>query len=74
MKATIAVLALGVAGCAPMIWDKQDATQDQYNQDAYACERDARQSGYFGGGIIGGLNMREFFQKCMRSKGYTLRQ
>jgi hypothetical protein len=56
------------------IWDKPGATHTDYDQDSYACEKDTRQSGYFGGGIIGGLNAREFFKRCMAAHGYELRQ
>jgi hypothetical protein len=69
----IALTAL-LVGCAPvMIWDKPGATQSDYNRDSYECEKDARQSGYYGGGIAGSIAMREFFKRCMISKGYTLR-
>lgn len=61
------------AGCAtPMVWDKNGATQDDYNKDSYECEKDARQSGYYGSGIAGAINLKEFFKKCMVSKGYVL--
>ena len=53
------VIGLAIAcltACAPMIWDKPGTTQEQYNQDSYACEKDARQSGYFGTGLAGALN------------------
>jgi hypothetical protein len=66
-------LVVLLAGCAPMIWDKSGATQNDYNKDSYDCEKDARQSGYYGGGIAGGLEMKEFFKRCMVSKGYSLR-
>jgi hypothetical protein len=46
-------------------------TQD-YNVDSYACEKDARQSGYFGGGIVGQINFNEFEGRCMRARGWTL--
>jgi hypothetical protein len=72
VSAAAALLAL--AGCGPMIWDKPDAMQADYNRDSYACEKDARQSGYYGGGIAGSIEMREFFKRCTVSKGYTLRQ
>jgi hypothetical protein len=68
------IVGLLPSACAPMIWDKAGGTQDEYNKDSYDCEKDARQSGYFGGGIGGAINMRQFFQKCMVAHGYTLRQ
>jgi hypothetical protein len=30
-----------------------------------------RQSGYFGGGIVGALNASGFESRCMMAKGYT---
>jgi hypothetical protein len=65
--------AAALAGCAPMVWDKAGVTQDDYNQDSYQCERDTRQSGYFGGGVVGAMNQRDFFKRCMVAHGYTLR-
>jgi hypothetical protein len=70
----VAILGLALCGCTPMVWDKEGATQADYNRDSYQCEKDARQSGYFGTGLAGGLNMRKFFQQCMVADGYTLRQ
>lgn len=61
-----------LAGCAQKTWTKTGATSQSFNDDKYSCERDARQSGYFGGGLIGSLNMQDFYNRCMNSKGYTL--
>jgi hypothetical protein len=70
-----AVLVIALSGCAtPMIWDKDGATQADYNKDSYQCEKDARQSGYYGGGLAGAIAMRDFFQRCMVAAGYTLRR
>ena len=33
-------------------------TEQLWNVDSYECERGARQSGYFGGGIAGSINMQ----------------
>lgn len=72
---SIIFLVSAVGGCAtPMIFDKASGTQAEYNKDSYECERDARQSGYFGGGIFGSMNMKEFFKSCMVARGYTLRE
>lgn len=60
-----------LVGCASMTWNKPDVTQAEFNKDSYECQRDARQSGYYGSGIAGAINMREFLQMCMVSKGYT---
>lgn len=69
---TAAVVA-ALTGCAsPMVWNKYGATQQDYQTDSYACEKDARQSGYFGGGFQGAINMRDFFKHCMVAHGWTL--
>ena len=74
MKTKVLVLAFILAGCAPMIWDKSGATQDDYNRDSSECEKDARQNGYYGNELFGTMNMMEFLKRCMTSKGYTLRE
>jgi hypothetical protein len=73
IKATAAAVLL-VSGCAPqMVWDKPGATQADYNRDSYACEKDMRQSGYYGSGLVGALNAQSFFNECMTAAGYTRR-
>ncbi len=69
----LALLLLGLSGCAPTIWDKPGVTQAEFNTDTYECEKDARQSGYFGGGLAGALRMKKFYGKCMVARGYTAR-
>ncbi len=61
------------AGCAPMMWDRPGATQADFNRDNYACERDARQSGYYGAGLTGTVNMQDFFRRRMEAQGHALR-
>jgi len=76
----IACLGFALAGCAkPMIWDKAGATQQEFNKDSYECERDMRQSGYYGqcGLVIQAMHQcsyQVFYQHCMVARGYTLRQ
>ncbi len=60
-------------GCTPMVWDKAGASPQDYNQDSYACEKDSRQSGYFGYGLSGQINMQAFFDKCMVAHGWHKR-
>ena len=74
-RATIVVLVPFIlAGCTQTVWDKPGATQQDYNQDTYACEKDTRQSGYFGGGLMASLRMKEFFDRCMVAHGWTARE
>jgi len=74
MNTKVLLLAFILVGCAPMIWDKSGATQDDYNRDSSECEKDARQNGYYGNELFGTMNMMEFLKRCMVSKGYTLRE
>jgi hypothetical protein len=65
------VLVLSVlAGCAKTYWTKPGLTPAEWNLDIYECERDMRQSGYFGGGFIGIMNARAFKDRCLVAKGY----
>ena len=67
----IAVMAIFAAtGCARHVWTKAGLTEQEFRADSYACERDMRQSGYFGTGLVGMLNSQDFLDRCMRSKGY----
>lgn len=69
------LIALLLTACTSMtIWDKPGSTQQTYNQDSYACEKDARQSGYFGTGLAGSINMKAFFDQCMIARGWSKRQ
>jgi hypothetical protein len=59
-------------GCASPTWVK--TVDSMYPGDAnaarYECERDVRQSGYYGPGLIGVFNARSFYGQCMRAKGF----
>jgi hypothetical protein len=55
---TILILALilvgmWLAGCTHFAWTKTDFSETEFARDSYECERDARQSGYFGTGHTG---------------------
>jgi hypothetical protein len=77
MRTTHAVLLLCVllASCANrnITWDKPGGSQQEFDKDKYECERDMRQSGHFGGGLIGQKNADEFMKSCMRAHGYSER-
>jgi hypothetical protein len=65
------ILAALLGGCAPQsVWVKPGAGAQDFNVDQYACEKDARQSGYFGSGIIGSINMQDFYNRCMIAHGW----
>lgn len=70
----ILIATLLLAGCAPTVWYKAGATQADFNTDSYGCEKDARQSGYFGSGLAGALEMKDFYGRCMVAHGYTARK
>ena len=62
---------LALCGCAKTFWVKPGATQQDFARDSYECERDARQSGYFGTGIAGAINMQAFQERCMVARGWS---
>ena len=70
----IVCVSLALAGCSRSKWVKPGASPQDFVRDEYACEKDARQSGYFGEGLVGTLNMQEFQNKCMRANGYRLQK
>ena len=73
--AVLMVTPLSV-GCAPpapaTIWKKDGVTGNAYQADSYNCEKDARQSGYFGSGLIGAVAMKNFYERCMYAQGWRL--
>jgi hypothetical protein len=72
MRIMILILAcLVVAGCAQTVWHKAGVTQAEFNKDAYECEKDARQSGHFGTGIVGAIAFGQFQERCMVARGYS---
>ena len=74
MIRSVAIVAgVLLSGCAGQTyWNKSGATQADFSRDSYACERDARQSGYYGSGLAGAINLQGFFGRCMQAQGYTL--
>lgn len=74
MKRTVILvgLALLLSGCATAVWTKPGATQQDLAKDSYDCEKDMRQSGYYGTGIIGAMNADGFEDRCMVAHGWRL--
>jgi hypothetical protein len=69
MRKVLCLLALTLAGCQAY-WTKPGFNQADWNRDKYECERDMRQSGYYGTGIIGAINAQDFFEECLVARGY----
>jgi len=59
----VALLVL-LAGCAPKIWHRHGATQDDYKRVKLVCEKEANQSGY----------AHNVFNICMAAKVIPLRK
>ena len=69
----IALIAPGLSNCAAQrTWQKPGATAQDFQTDSYECERDVRQSGYYGTGLVGTINVNGFFNRCMEARGYYL--
>lgn len=69
------VLPLGAAlfSCTRTAWYKDGASAHDYRRESYECERDMRQSGYFGTGYLGQANAAGFFERCMEAQGWEQR-
>jgi hypothetical protein len=65
----LAPLALG--GCARYVYRHPNYTPEKWRVDSYECEKDARQSGYFGTGISGAMNFQAFYDRCLAARGWT---
>ena len=66
----VLLLVAGNAGCARFVWVKPGASQQDFQRDAYECERDMRQSGYFGTGFAAAINAQDFQERCMMARGW----
>ena len=74
MRNTIATLFLCVllAGCAQRgAWYKAWATQETYNGDSSACEKEVREGRRFGDVVTG--RRREKYERCMEARGWAER-
>lgn len=69
---TLAAVALALSACASGRFVKPGATAQDWNQDSYECERDARGVAYsFGGGFVAVAEARRFAIKCMAARGWS---
>jgi hypothetical protein len=71
MKIATIAIALLLIGCAQYRWTHPSFTEANWRRDTYECERDMRQSAYFGGGIVGQINATDFQERCLQARGYT---
>ena len=63
------LLGVAATSCATY-WTKDGFNQADWNRDSYECERDMRQSGYYGEGIFGAINAQNFQERCLVARGY----
>lgn len=75
----IVPVALAILGCAPMGWQKNGASQDDFSRDRYACLQQSQQtasSAYVNvnGGIAnsGSITNGGLFGACMNASGWYL--
>ena len=59
-----------LAGCGPKIFNKPGATQQDFTTDNYTCNKDVHQSGNFGTGLVGALNVQNYYEQCMNAHGW----
>ncbi|MGI4976805.1 MAG: hypothetical protein ACRYG6_07665 [Janthinobacterium lividum] len=70
-NARLGLMLVCATGCTPTTWYKPGASQQDFTTTSYECERDARQSGYFGLGLSGAIEMASFQNRCMGAHGYS---
>lgn len=68
------LILMVVSGCAQNVWVKPGANQEAFRADNYGCERDSRQSGGFGTGLVGAIEAQAFFNRCMTARGWSLQE
>lgn len=79
LRASITLLALFLAACAPMTWNKPGASQNDFSQDRYACMQQAQQpvsgavvNAYGGAASSQVVTNGNLFSSCMNAKGWYL--
>lgn len=77
----VPITLLLVSGCAPMVWNKPGASQDDFSRDRYTCMQDSQQR--VSGAVVnqfGGYSTNEvitnpnIFRACMNANGWYLQQ
>lgn len=79
LRASIALLVLFLAACAPQTWIKPGATQNEFSQDKYDCMQQAQQrvsgvlvNAYGGAATNQVITNGNLFSSCMNAKGWYL--
>ncbi|WP_439595154.1 hypothetical protein [Falsiroseomonas sp.] len=70
----VVTAAFSLSACAQNVWIRPGASTQEFDAERYACERDARQSGGFGSGLVGAMEAQAFFNRCMTSRGWRLQE
>jgi len=71
LRVAILLLLIVVSGCTQYRWTHPSFTESAWRRDTYECERDMRQSAYFGGGIGGAIAAANFQERCLQARGYN---
>jgi len=66
----VAACSFSLAACAPTVYVKPGASQQDFITDKYSCDRDAHQSGNFGTGLAAAIAINEYFGECMNAHGW----
>lgn len=70
---TLKMIAIGIAmsACAPIVWQKQGATQEQFQRDFADCKLYGAQYASAMYGPDGALFFgKEYAMECLRARGY----
>ena len=66
----LALLVLCLGCVATAHWVHPNGSYERWNRDSYECERDMRQSGYYGGGVSGMVAMQAYYERCLMARGW----
>ena len=82
MKLLSLTMLLLVTGCSTMVWDKDGATQMDFDRDDYRCRQETM-TAYSGTVVRWSPQVataqgyaapdRNMYQRCMRASGYSMR-
>jgi hypothetical protein len=64
-------IAVIQTGCGRAMYRHPNYTPERWARDSYECERDTRQSGYFGTGVAAQINFQNFYDRCLAARGWT---
>lgn len=68
-------IALTLSACAPAVYKKAGATEEDFQREKYSCQRDANSVqptlGMFQDPMLTMMERADFYKQCMAAHGWT---